>query len=407
MTYSQALPGNMPELMMSYFNYFDSMVADYQINARRIFGCRGIVAPICQTTHGRSYYAGFWMWTGGAPWIAQLYNDYWLYEGDRDFLRDRAIPFMKEVALFYEDFLTEAVDGKLLFSPGYSPENHPKNRRSGLTTSSTMDVALARELLTSLCDGCELLGIEQQGVQRWRKLLAKLPEYRINHKGAAAEWIDPDLKDNYGHRHLCHLYPVYPGMELTAERADPSLYRAFRKALDLKNMPSQCNFTFPLMASCYARFEDGDTALKCAEGLAQTGLVRPNLMTWVGHTWPVVQVDASYGIAASVLDMLLYSEPGMLKLLPALPKKWATGSVHGVKCRGGGTVDIEWDMPNNRLEATIVSPRAQTITVKFPAVPSSIQQEGTDATLASSVYGDAYRELSLPENEKVELSVDF
>ncbi len=407
MTYYQALPGNMPELMISYFNYYDSMIKDYQTNAKHIFGCRGMVAPISQTTHGLSYYASFWMWTGGAPWIAQLYNDYWLYEGDRGFLRDRAIPFMKEVALFYEDFLIEGEDGKLLFSPGYSPENHPKNLRSGLTTSSTMDVALARELLTNLCDGCQLLDIEREGVQRWRKMVAKLPEYRINNKGAVAEWMDPDLEDNYKHRHLCHLYPAYPGMEVTTERADPELYRAFRTALDLKNMPSQCNFTFPLIASCYARFEDGDLALECAEGIAKVGYVFPNLMTRVGGPWPVVQVDAAYGITACVLDMLLYSEPGMVKLLPALPEKWATGSVHGMKCRGGGAVDIDWDMPNNRLEATIVSPKAQTITVKFPAVPSSIELEGADAKISSSSYGNAYRQLSLPENHKLTLSVNF
>lgn len=404
MTYYQALPGNMAEVTLSYFDYYESMVGDFRTNARNLFGCRGIVAPICQTTHGLDYGGAFSWWTAGAGWLAQLFHDYWLYTGDRRFLQKRVVPFMKEVALFYEDFLIEGPDGRYVFSPSMSPENHPANVRSLCTVSATMDVAVARELLTNLCSACELLGIEEDGVKRWRKMLAKLPEYRINKAGALAEWIHPALKDNYGHRHLSHMYPVYPGWEITRER-NAKLLEACRIALDLKKGPSQCNFTFPLIASTYARLADGDQALKSAEGLARVGYLQPNLLTLVGRSWPTTQFESASGTTAAVLDMLVYSEPGLIKLLPALAKKWPAGKAAGLRCRGVVEVDLQWDMPKRRIDAVLRSQDAQTLTLKCPAPILSVEPSAAGVTVNPSPYGAAYRRLTLPAGKKVALSI--
>ena len=403
MTYAQALPGNMAEVTLSYFDYYESMVDDFRTNAKHLFGCRGIVAPICQTTHGLDYNGAFSSWTAAAGWLAQLFYDYWLYTGDRQFLQKRAVPFMREVALFYEDFPIEGPDGRYVFSPSMSPENHPANVRSLCTVNATMDVAVARELLTNLCAACELLDIETDGVQRWRKMLAKLPDYRINQDGALAEWVHPDLKDNYGHRHLSHLYPVYPGLEITRERT-PRLFKAARIALDLKKGPSQCNFTFPQIASTYARLEDGDRALESAEGLARVGYLQPNLLTLVGKSWPATQFEAASGTTAAVLDMLIYSEPGLIKLLPALPKEWPAGKAAGLRCRGAVEVDLQWDMPSRRIDAVVESRAAQTLTLRCPAPILSVEAH-PGVPVEESAYGAAYRRLSLPAGKKVALAI--
>ena len=412
MSYWQALPGNMPEVTLGYFKYYDSMVPDFRANAKRLYGCRGIRAPISMTSNGLTYYSGFSHWTGAAPWLAQLYYDYWLFTGDRDFLKNRAIPFLKEVALFYEDFTVENKDGRLIFSPALSPENSPANTRVSMTDTTTADVAMAREVLTNLCQACELLGIEKQSVPRWRKLLEKLPEYHVDSKKCLTEWLDPYLKDNYGHRHLMHIYPLFPGCEATPERT-PKLYEAARNALLAKGFPSVCNFTYPQMAASYTRIFDGNRAAKAlidlVRGVAYVrrgvprALIRPSMGTQVGGPWPVVQFDATMACPSAVLEMILYSDPTLLRILPALPDMLPTGRVKGMLIRGGGTADVEWDIPRHRVIARITSPTKRTVDIRFPAPFNKVTAAG--ATLAASNFGDAYRTVTLPAGKTVTFTV--
>lgn len=355
------------------------------------------------TSNGLPYFAGFSTWTGGAPWLAQLYYDYWLFTGDRDFLKGRAVPFMKEVALFYEDFLFEGDDGRLVFSPSFSPENHPKNADSACVDTNTADVAEAREVLTNLCNACELLGIEKEGVGRWRKLLAKLPEYNVDENNRLTEWLDPELKDNYSHRHLMHIYPLFPGFEATPERT-PKLYEAARNALLAKGFPSQCNFTYPVMAGAYTRMLDGNRAATALIALVRNGLFRPSMGTQVGqgNRWPVVQFETTMACPSALLDMLFYSDPALLRILPALPDMLPTGRVDGMLIRGGGTADIDWDVPNRRVVARITSPTGRTVDIRFPA---PLHEVTADATLSTSDYGDVYRKVTLPAGKTVTFTV--
>lgn len=344
MNYFQALPGNMAEITLPYFYYYESMLDDFHTNARNITGCRGILAPISGTTHGL---AGLhWScWTAGAGWLAQLFYDYWLYTGDREFLEKRAVPFMKEVALFYEDFLVEGENGRYIFSPSMSPENVPANTKSFCTVNATMDIAVAREVLSNLCHACELLGIEKPSIRRWRKMVAKLPPYLINEDGALKEWSHPDFEDNYEHRHMSHLYPVFPGLEVTRERK-PKLFEACRLAMAKKmsELEYPCAWSYVLAAGIFARLEQGDEAWKALEIIAR-GYRLQNLFTtlWLyDHKPPMYQFEAASGIPAAITEMLLFSEPGILKLIPALPKAWPKGSVKGLRVRGGFEVDIYW-----------------------------------------------------------------
>jgi alpha-L-fucosidase 2 len=396
MNYWQAMPGGLGEAALPLFDYFEKHVEDFRSNARNIFGCRGMLVPIAMTTHGQEEPRVWSNWTAAAGWIAQHFYDYYLFTGDLEFLKERAVPWLKEVACFYEDFLVEGEDGQLLFNPSLSPENAPIGGDGLLTINATMDVAICREVLSNLCDGCELLGIEAEGVTRWRGMLAKLPAYEINEDGAMKEWLHPAFKDNYHHRHQSHVYPVFPGLEVT-EESDPAIYEACRVAVEKRlviGLTSQTGWSMAHMANIYARLGQGDRALECLDILsrASTG---PNLFTYhndwrhmgLNCAWgkmPPFQIDANFGITAAVLEMLVFSKPGLIKLLPALPAKWTSGKVAGIRCRGGITVDMEWDVATGVLSATLTSSRDQRLSLRLPKWVGEVQFDP-----ASSASSDA------------------
>ena len=354
MNYFQALPGNMAEILLPYFDYYESMLDDFRTNARNIAGCRGILAGISGTSHGLSGLSWSY-WTAGAGWLAQLFYDYWLFTGDREFLRERAVPFMKEIALFYEDFLVEGENGRYVFIPSFSPENQPSNVKVTCTINATMDIAVAREVLKNLCDASEELCIEKEGVARWRQMLTKLPGYMLNEDGALKEWAHPDFDDNYEHRHMSHLYLVHPGLEVTREHT-PKLFKACRAAMAKKMSEFEyaCVWSYVWAATILARLEQGDEALEALDVVAR-GYTLPNLFTtlWL-YNWkePMYQFEAASGIPAAMMEMLLFSEPGTIKLLPALPTAWPNGYVKGLRARGGFEVDIYWE--DGRLSKAVI-----------------------------------------------------
>lgn len=409
MNYWAALPGNLAETVLPYFDYYESMLPDYRENAAKLYGCRGIFIPIAQTTHGLLYGASVWSsWTGGAAWLAQLFYDYWLFTGDTEFLKNRAVPFLKEVALFYEDFLVEGPDGKLLFTPSMSPENVPdKENASIVTINATMDVALAKEILSNLCTACRLLEIEPEACEKWSGMLKKLPEYQVNEDGAFREWLYPGLKDNYRHRHVSHIYPLFPGFEITKEN-NAAFYESIRVAVQKRlviGFSSQTGWSLAHLANIHARLEDGNEALGCLQLLCRA-CVGQNLFTyhndwrsqgitmyWGHGNPPPFQIDANFGFTAAVLEMLVFSLPGMVRLLPALPDSWKTGRFEHLLCRGGITVSAEWDADAKTLKASLLSDRPQEITLQLPWDFKKIQASGGESK--PSPLGTAYRLIRL------------
>lgn len=422
MNYWQALPGNMPEITLPYFDYYEACIDQLRHNAKALMGCRGIMVAVAQSTCA-SLFPGTWLnWTAGAGWLAQLFYDYFLFTNDKQFLRERALPFLREVALFYEDFTFEGPDGKLMFSPSLSPENTPDVPDACLcTVNSTMDVAVAREVLTNLCSACELLQIDPQGVARWRAMLDKLPAYQINEDGAIKEWLHPDLKDNYRHRHISHIYALFPGVEVTAER-QPELFEAMRVAVEKRlvvGLKDQTSWSLSHLSNIYARLGDGKRALECLELITRSTL-GPNLFTyhndWRGQGvtayWghggnPPFQIDAMMGWSAAVIEMLVYSTPGLIKLLPALPPGWRTGSIEGVLCRGGIVVGMKWDLPAKRLALTIKAKTSQQVTVKFPGRGRITKSQLGGASIAPSPLGKSCKVLTLPKGKLVSLILEL
>ena len=428
MAYWQALPGHLAETTEAFFEFYEAYAEDYRLNARKVYGCRGFFVPHAQTpahAQPRGSAPHCIYWTAGAGWLAALFYDYYLFTGDREFLEKRAVPFMAEAALFYENFLTEDENGRCHFAPSYSPENSPvlrgrETEMEGMfacTVNATADIAIARELLTNLCDACELLGIKSEEVARWRQLVARMPAYEINEDGAMREWVHPDLLDNYQHRHQSHLYPVFPGLELTRE-SDADLTRACSVALDKRlsiGLGSQTGWSLAHTANSRARLEEGDDALQALEILIQS-CVRPNLFThhndWrrMGATMDagargnsVFQMDANFGFSAAVLEMLLFSKPGLIKLLPALPSKWLRGRVTGLRCRGGIGVDIDWDV-GGQLAVSLHSHTDQVVTVKFPIEIADLKCDSTQVDISPAEEGSSYRRMTLPARATINLS---
>ena len=367
MNFWQAPMGGLSEMSLALFDYYESLIPDFQDNARRIFGQRGILMSVSQTICGyASSNRDIWpCWTGGAAWIAQHFFDYWRYTGDDVFLKERAIPFMREAALFYEDFVDFSGD-TALFVPSISPENVPSDGQESLiSVNATMDIALTRELFSNLIAGCRHLGISQEEIPRWEYYLSKLPPYEVDPEtGCLREWLYPGLGENPRHRHLSHLYGLYPGEEIGPEHP---MYEACRRAVNQRlvvGLNSQGGWSLGHMACLRTRLGEGDVAFDILEIMARSCVGR-NLLTchndwraqgntlFAGHAFldyrdapwggkAPFQIDANMCIPTVVMNMLLQVHGNELHVLPALPSNWKCGSVKGLCLPWGVKADITW-----------------------------------------------------------------
>jgi len=388
MIYWPVFAGNMLELHLSVFDYYEKMMADFRENATKLFGCRGIFICAVSTPESgliKTLAPHIINWTGGAGWISQHYYDYYLFSGDKAFLKNRALPFMAEAALFYEDFMVLGEDGFFVSAPSVSPENVPGNfleqeclKKIQTVMNATMDFAILKELLKNLIEGSKIAGLYEDKINIWEDMLTKIPPYEINEDGAVKEWMHSFYVDNYAHRHQSHTYPLFPGTEVTPEK-DGALWQAFKKAIELREtigITSQTGWSLVYMSCNYARMREGDKALECLDYLARSCVLN-NFVTlhndWRGMgiglemQWAPVQVDAAIGFSAAVLEMLVFSEGDNIYILPSLPKRLKKGNVSGVLCRRGISVDINWDMTDTEnIEIRLRTKEDKRINLHFP-----------------------------------------
>lgn len=382
------LQGNMPELMLAYTSYIESILPGMELNAQHLFGARGVVLPSRSTTHGYNNalapnFAGG-MWVGGAGWAARFFHDYCLYTGDRRFLADHALPFMEKVAAFFEDYLREGPDGKYIFSPAQSPENTPGNTDSQATFNATMDVAVAKELLRNTIAASRELGRNAERIPVWEKMLAKMPAYAADERGIIKEWLTPKLANNDEHRHSSQLYPLYHG--LPAEiAASPQLRAAFRRSIEYKldrhwgrDARGFMSFGLVQLGQAAASLGEGELAHRCLQHLANRFWLA-NLAS-MHNQRSLFNMDISGGMPAVIIQMLVASDPGTIRLLPALPTAWPSGTLEGALCRGAIEVNrLHWD--HAIVEVTLTSTRDQEVTLTLPApIRDATAADGRPAT---------------------------
>ena len=405
------LMGNTPELMLAYTSYMEWLVPYLEINARRIFGARGIVLPSRSTTDGynNSFCLSFpgQFWVAGAAWAAHFFYDYYLYTGDRTFLAKHALPFMEKAVLFFEDYLYEGPDGNYVFSPTQSPENHPGNSKTQLTFNATMDVAAAKELLRNTIAASRELKVNKDRIPIWETMLAKMPDYMVNEDGAVKEWLTPRLEDNYNHRHSSQLYALYDGMPDEVAKS-PKLQAAFKRFIELKlerhwtNWKKQSGFmSFGLvqLGQASTSLGDGEMAYRCLVPLINRYWYSSLASTH--NAGRLFNMDISGGMPAVLIKMLVASEPGELTLLPALPDAWPTGTIEGVLCRGQIEIKrLHWDA--DIIEVALKSSREQDIVLHAPGpIKSLVVKQGT--ARVGTTGDQRSRKLSLGAGQEIQL----
>ena len=383
MIYWNALTGGMFDFLQLALDYTESMLDDFRENAKKLFGCRGIWINSVNTPESglcKCLAKHIVNWTGGAAWFGQHFWDYYRFTGDEAYLREHVMPYLYEVALFYEDFAVENADGYYDLYPSTSPENTPQNvwDENGYNIetvkNAAMEHALLREVLTHLIEGSRLTGLYADKVPLWKKMLAKCRPYRINDDGAIAEWLDPYYVDHYAHRHHSHLYPVFPG---SAVSVDDPLYPAFCRAEDLRisgghdgtigGAEQHSSWGMANMAGEAARLRRGNTALWCLSEISRACLMG-NFFT-THNDWRRMgsvccedcraapyQIDGNIGIPAAVNEMLFQSQMAYLTVLPALPDAWKRGYIHGVRGRDTIRCSIDWTEDGGVVRLTTEKP---------------------------------------------------
>jgi len=360
MNYWPSEPTNLSEMNEPLVQMIKELSKTGKQTAETMYSARGWVLHhntdiwrICGPVDG-----AFWgMWPMGSAWLCQHLFEKYEYNGDKEYLKS-IYPAMKGAVEFYLDFLVEEPQHQwLVICPSVSPENAPScHPEFSVSAGTTMDNQLLFDLFTKTIKAAEILNSDEELAQKIKDTLHRLPPMQIGRWGQLQEWMQDWDNPADHHRHVSHLYGLYPSNQISPYRT-PELFSAARTSLIARGDEST-GWSMGWKVNLWARLLDGDHALKLITDQlspsiqpdgSQKGGTYPNLF----DAHPPFQIDGNFGFTAGVVEMLVQSQDGFIFILPALPDRWKSGNITGIRLRGGfEIVKLEWQ--NGRVSGLTI-----------------------------------------------------
>lgn len=325
--------------------------------------------------------ANFAYWNLGGAWLCDHLFEHYEYTLDKDFLADTAYPIMKKAAEFFLSVLTE-YNGKLILTPTTSPENefYCDGDIVSVCLYSAMTQQLIESLFRNISRSADILGIDDDFVRDIREKIPRVSIYEIGSQGQLLEFDKEFEEKDPHHRHISHLYALYPANLITTE-SNAAISDGVKRSLQIRG--SNCTgWGMCWRAALWAKLKDGDTALDTLKAqlryipseinrsMPNMGGTYPNLF----NSCPPLQIDGSFGIVAVISQFFLQCEDGKIKVLPALPTKIPSGSLRGIMAKGNVKLDIEWQ-DSKLSHLSLISPITQTVTVNVDGEDHKIALE--------------------------------